>query len=268
MSIDLMDQSTWPNQEMEKQGNYLVVDLENPKVVTYQLGQYARVGDNLRTYYFAFKDGLKPHKLYDDSLVTVYGSDAKGKIKILTVKPQTGTEWSAGRVMINFPQAFFQAAGTYRRLLIEVKRGDQIEATVNFKLDVMPNDFAEITLNSTDFWNWLEEIKDQVNNIDNVYLKQLSIGYKGPTGMPFIHGYKYNYGAGIAQPDNAELNSVTQIGVKTEFPDSETVIINVQTQDLMNMYDLTIEEDGSAIYLTNGTDNLAFYIEQGFSFKK
>lgn len=271
MTVDIMDQSTWPSLEMVHQGEYLIVDLQNTKVAAYQLDQHPRVGDNMRVWHFAFMDSkpmLTPHKLYGDSTVTVYGSDAKGKIKILQVLPQYGTNWAQGRVDIQLPQAFFQTAGRYRRLMIEVKRGVQIEGTINFTLDVLPNDFAEIVFNDTDYADILDDLKNQIATMQDVFLPQITIKYSGKSGLPFIHAYTYNYGAGVAQEDDMTLRQPESITVRQKYIDSSTIELQIKSQFILVDPTVSYAEDGTAIFLTSNTDNVAFYSEEGFKFIK
>lgn len=156
--VTILDQNHWQPATPALKGGYMVIDLNKPDLVTYSFNKRFRQGENGVKIPLWFYDGSIPHQLDPSkSAVTAYGKDSNGKIKVVEAQPEA--DWQSGRVDMYLPLAVFQAAGQYQRFLIEVKNNDQIIATINFNLDVLPNDFYNITVGSQ---NFSSQINDEI----------------------------------------------------------------------------------------------------------
>ena len=154
--VDLLNQDGWVPATPGMMGSYLKIDLNKADLVTYSLNKRFRQGENGTEVDFWFFDGSIPHSLDPaKSSVISYGIDALGKYKVVAADPQT--DWQAGRVKMFFPSQSFAAAGQYQRMVIEVKNDDQIVATINFNIDVLPNDFYNINIGSQNFSGQIQQ---------------------------------------------------------------------------------------------------------------
>lgn len=170
--IDLLNQDGWVPATPGMMGSYLKIDLNKKDLVTYSLNKRFRQGENGVEVDFWFFDGDIPHTLDPSkSSVVSYGMDSLGKYKVVAADP--GTDWQSGRVKMFFPSQSFAAAGQYQRMVIEVKNEDQIVATINFNVDVLPNDFYNINIGSQNFngqiqqetYKKLTEFSEKAKNI-------------------------------------------------------------------------------------------------------
>lgn len=155
---NILNQDSWVPATPDSVGGYLKIDLNKVDLVTYSLNKRFRQGENGAELKFWFYDGNIPHQLDpSNAAVTLYGEDSTGKIKV--VDAASDSDWQSGRVKMYLPSQVFASAGQYKRMVIEVKNADQIIATINFNLDVLPNDFYNINIGSEHFSG---QLKDEI----------------------------------------------------------------------------------------------------------
>lgn len=207
--VHILDQNHWQPATPALKGGYMVIDLNKPDLVTYSFNKRFRQGENGVKIPLWFYDGSVPHQLDPAaSAVTAYGKDSNGKIKV--VEAQSDPDWQSGRVDMYLPLAVFQAAGQYQRFLIEVKNNDQIIATINFNLDVLPNDFYNVSIGSD---NFSSQIDDEIYN----RLKEFSERVKkiAKTADGAVLEFKGDYDLLKAQADNTskiiEANQIVKL---------------------------------------------------------
>ncbi|MQS51660.1 BppU family phage baseplate upper protein [Companilactobacillus mishanensis] len=166
---NILDQDTWlpATPDITKDG-YVKIDLNKVDLVTYSFNKRFRQGENAPELHLWFYDGNIPHQLNSDtSSVTLYGLDSTDKIKVITAQPEN--TWQSGRVKLALPSQMFASAGQYKRCVIEVKNSDQIIATINFNLDVLPNDFYNMTFGSNPFSGQVnDEIKKTLQSFKDI----------------------------------------------------------------------------------------------------
>lgn len=166
---DILDQDTWlpATPDITKDG-YIKIDLNKVDLVTYSFNKRFRQGENGPQLKLWFYDGNQPHQLdKDNSSVTLYGLDAGDKIKVISAD-QSDT-WQAGRVVIALSSQAMATAGQYKRCVIEVKNKDQVIATINFNLDVLPNDFYNLNIGSDPFSSQVDEkVKNTINYFNDI----------------------------------------------------------------------------------------------------
>jgi hypothetical protein len=166
---DILDQDTWlpVTPDITKDG-YIKIDLNKVDLVTYSFNKRFRQGENGPQLKLWFYDGNQPHQLdKDNSSVTLYGLDAGDKIKVISAD-QSDT-WQAGRVVIALSSQAMATAGQYKRCVIEVKNKDQVIATINFNLDVLPNDFYNLNIGSDTFSSQVDEkVKNTINYFNDI----------------------------------------------------------------------------------------------------
>ncbi|AKP66359.1 BppU family phage baseplate upper protein [Companilactobacillus ginsenosidimutans] len=166
---DILDQDTWlpVTPDITKDG-YIKIDLNKVDLVTYSFNKRFRQGENGPQLKLWFYDGNQPHQLdKDNSSVTLYGLDAGDKIKVISAD-QSDT-WQAGRVVIALSSQAMATAGQYKRCVIEVKNKDQVIATINFNLDVLPNDFYNLNIGSDPFSSQVDEkVKNTINYFNDI----------------------------------------------------------------------------------------------------
>lgn len=164
---NILNQETWNPIAPESIGGFLKIDLNKVDLVTYSLNKRFRQGENGADLKLWFYDGQIPHQLNpDSSAITLYGMDANEKIKVVSASPDT--DWQSGRVTMYLPSQCFTSAGQYNRMLIEVASSNQVIATINFNLDVLPNDFYNINIGSEHFSNQInDEIYDKLKEFSD-----------------------------------------------------------------------------------------------------
>lgn len=166
---DILDQDTWlpVTPDITKDG-YIKIDLNKVDLVAYSFNKRFRQGENGPQLKLWFYDGNQPHQLdKDNSSVTLYGLDAGDKIKVISAD-QSDT-WQAGRVVIALSSQAMATAGQYKRCVIEVKNKDQVIATINFNLDVLPNDFYNLNIGSDPFSSQVDEkVKNTINYFNDI----------------------------------------------------------------------------------------------------
>ncbi|MCH4010380.1 MAG: BppU family phage baseplate upper protein [Companilactobacillus sp.] len=166
---DILDQDTWlpVTPDITKDG-YIKIDLNKVDLVTYSFNKRFRQGENGPQLKLWFYDGNQPHQLdKDNSSVTLYGLDAGDKIKVISAD-QSDT-WQTGRVVIALSSQVMATAGQYKRCVIEVKNKDQVIATINFNLDVLPNDFYNLNIGSDPFSSQVDEkVKNTINYFNDI----------------------------------------------------------------------------------------------------
>ncbi|TGD20921.1 DUF2479 domain-containing protein [Companilactobacillus suantsaicola] len=161
---NILNQDGWLPVSPDSVGGYLKIDLNKVDLVTYSLNKRFRQGENGADLKMWFYDGNIPHQLDPkNSSVTLYGEDSNSKYKVVSAQPDS--DWQSGRVVMYLPSQCFASAGQYKRTVIEVKNSDQVIATINFNLDVLPNDFYNINIGSVNFSSTLtDKIVTALNN--------------------------------------------------------------------------------------------------------
>lgn len=166
---DILDQDNWlpATPDITKDG-YIKIDLNKVDLVTYSFNKRFRQGENGPQLKLWFYDGNQPHQLdKDNSSVTLYGLDAGDKIKVISASPDD--TWQAGRVVLALSSQAMATAGQYKRCVIEVKNKDQVIATINFNLDVLPNDFYNLNIGSDPFSSQVDEkVKNTINYFNDI----------------------------------------------------------------------------------------------------
>ncbi|KRK90530.1 BppU family phage baseplate upper protein [Companilactobacillus futsaii] len=152
----ILNQDSWLPATPDSVGGFLKIDLNKVDLVTYSLNKRFRQGENGADLKMWFYDGNIPHQLDpDNASVTLYGEDSNSKFKVVSAQPDT--DWQSGRVTMYLPSQCFASAGQYKRMVVEVKNSDQVIATINFNLDVLPNDFYNISIGSENFSSQLSD---------------------------------------------------------------------------------------------------------------
>jgi len=147
---NILNQDSWLPVSPDSVGGYLKIDLNKTDLVSYSLNKRFRQGENGADLKIWFYDGNIPHQLDPaNSSVTLYGKDSNSKYKVVSAQPDS--DWQSGRVVMYLPSQCFASAGQYKRMVIEVKNSDQVIATINFSLDVLPNDFYNMNIGSINF---------------------------------------------------------------------------------------------------------------------
>ena len=168
---DILDQDTWlpATPDITKDG-YIKIDLNKVDLVTYSFNKRFRQGENGPQLKLWFYDGNQPHQLdKDNSTVTLYGLDAGSKLKVVSASPDD--TWQVGRVVLALSSQAMATAGQYKRCVIEVKNKGQILATINFNLDVLPNDFYNMNIGSAPFSSQVDEkVKNTINYFNDISL--------------------------------------------------------------------------------------------------
>lgn len=165
---NILNQDGWLPVSPDSVGGYLKIDLNKVDLVTYSLNKRFRQGENGANLKMWFYDGNIPHQLDPkNSSVTLYGEDSNSKYKVVSAQPNS--DWQSGRVVMYLPSQCFASAGQYKRTVIEVKNSDQVVATINFNLDVLPNDFYNVNIGSV---NFSSELTNQLTNALNAANKQ------------------------------------------------------------------------------------------------
>lgn len=160
---NILNQDSWLPVSPDSVGGYLKIDLNKADLVSYSLNKRFRQGENGADLKMWFYDGNIPHQLDPaNSSVTLYGKDSNGKYKVVSAQPDS--DWQSGRVVMYLPSQCFASAGQYKRMVIEVKNSDQVIATINFSLDVLPNDFYNMNIGSV---NFSSELNNQLINALN-----------------------------------------------------------------------------------------------------
>ena len=169
-SIDkILNQDLWnPSDSAVTKDGFIKIDLNKTDLVTYSFNKRFRQGENGPQLKMWFFDGNQPHQLdKDNSSVTLYGLDAGSKLKVISAD-QSDT-WQTGRVVIALSSQVMATAGQYKRCVIEVKNKDQVIATINFNLDVLPNDFYNLNIGSDPFSSQVDEkVKNTINYFNDI----------------------------------------------------------------------------------------------------
>ena len=169
-SIDkILNQDLWnPSDSAVTKDGFIKIDLNKTDLVTYSFNKRFRQGENGPQLKMWFFDGNQPHQLdKDNSSVTLYGLDAGSKLKVISASPDD--TWQAGRVVLALSSQAMATAGQYKRCVIEVKNKDQIVATINFNLDVLPNDFYNLNIGSDPFSSQVDEkVKNTINYFNDI----------------------------------------------------------------------------------------------------
>lgn len=160
---NILNQDSWLPASPDSVGGYLKIDLNKADLVTYSLNKRFRQGENGADLKLWFYDDNIPHQLDPaNSSVTLYGEDSNSKYKVISAQPDS--DWQSGRVVMYLPSQCFASAGQYKRMVIEVKNSDQTISTINFNLDVLPNNFYNVNIGSV---NFSSELNDQLINALN-----------------------------------------------------------------------------------------------------
>lgn len=172
---NILNQDTWQPVAPTEKGGYVIVDLNKIDLNTISFNKRFRQGENGAELKLWFYDGSIPHALDPaKSSVALYGEDSNSQLKVVTA--QAGTDWQSGRVDMFLPSQVFASSGQYKRCVIQVSTNDQVLASINFNLDVLPNDFYNISIGSKAFSSQIDDsivktLQDFADKADQIALK-------------------------------------------------------------------------------------------------